>query len=392
MEFSCKSGNCTWPTFRTLKLCSHCEDVSSTIEKECTTYTSHDLKHAPEQDCNYTTPLGARLKASSQCGELGDYRTLWRTATGFSASPGATVVNVSAIFFPYDSETSLDTTLGCPLPNHKAWDCTISWCAKTYSASASTDGRLQDVPAFTELLSILAFDDPDMDCYTHPGYSYGSYYRSNEGAVLLSAAFTPSEMPQTFTCPDTNLFKNSATAFWINSADMLLFAGELQPFFRGGIINGQETSNNAMNHPAATASMQAMYKINGGNFSMTMESLATSMTNFIRQGPNSTAVLGHEHYTTTHIRINWPWLCFPAGLVVVAVVFLIAAIISSHTSSKTGWKSSSLAILFHGLDGWIEQEVRDHRSTRGMQMAAKDMWAKLSEGDDGNLKLTRTRM
>ena len=75
-------------------------------------------------------------------------------------------------------------------------------------------------------------------------------------------------------------------------------------------------------------------------------------------------------------------------MVLLSVIFLIATSIFSAEKNGVVWKSSSLAVLFHGLEGWSEQDARP-RTLRGMELSAKEMWAKLQEDDRGELKLKR---
>jgi hypothetical protein len=112
------------------------------------------------------------------------------------------------------------------------------------------------------------------------------------------------------------------------------------------------------------------------------------MTNRIRQGPNVTMHDGTAWLTETYMRVSWPWFAFPCGLVLLAIAFLVLAIISSAHKSRLVLKSSSLALLFHGVHGWPGHvQTRSLRSTSDMKEAAKSMRVKLSERDGGDLRL-----
>lgn len=65
VSFDCRSGNCTWPGFTTLGICSSCEDVSSRLERHCDNKTV-DLNDknsllAVDGFCSYKTPFGTDL-------------------------------------------------------------------------------------------------------------------------------------------------------------------------------------------------------------------------------------------------------------------------------------------------------------------------------------------
>jgi hypothetical protein len=82
--------------------------------------------------------------------------------------------------------------------------------------------------------------------------------------------------------------------------------------------------------------------------------LADQMTSVIRQkGDNSTAPLavGVTMATQTCIGVRWAWISFPATLLVLTTIFfsiVMARVLRSDV--KNIWQSSSLALLFHGLN------------------------------------------
>lgn len=68
----------------------------------------------------------------------------------------------------------------------------------------------------------------------------------------------------------------------------------------------------------------------------------------------------------------------------------MTAMVFASEKSKAVWKSSSLAVLMHGLEGFDGTQI-DHRSLSKMGQAAENLWAQLKEDDEGNLKLIKHR-
>lgn len=97
---------CSWPTYRTLGLCSSCVDVSSQLVVECV--DAFEGSDSENQVCNYTAPAGLRLSA-----EIGVSETYYvvrgrlaanitRPKSGDETSylpPNAGFASFSSIFF-----------------------------------------------------------------------------------------------------------------------------------------------------------------------------------------------------------------------------------------------------------------------------------------------------
>ena len=89
--------------------------------------------------------------------------------------------------------------------------------------------------------------------------------------------------------------------------------------------------------------------------------LAESMTAYARakskRDQNPAYTDGVATRTETCIHVRWTWISFPASLVASTFLFLILIICRTHrqrhdhsSSERGAWKSSSLAVLFSGLD------------------------------------------
>lgn len=147
---------------------------------------------------------------------------------------------------------------------------------------------------------------------------------------------------------------------------------DLQSFLNETLVSGT-TSN-----PDASA----LFWANDGNITKTVDDIAQSLTNYIRQGPNSTVVNGTAWTSEPYIHVHWPWLTLPISLVMFSAVFLAVCI---HRSEIV-WKNSALVLLFHGFGDW-DKEALHVTSLDGMVDAAEDTWVRLTEDDRGKLML-----
>ena len=125
-----------------------------------------------------------------------------------------------------------------------------------------------------------------------------------------------------------------------------------------------------------------------------MENLADRMTDALRNlyaDPASDADgLGKVYTTQTYVHVSWPWLILPVGLVLASCMVLLAAIISSSRHQTIVWKSSSLAVLFHGFAGGAGG-YRHSVYRKQMEMAAAEMEVQLAESANGELRLVELK-
>ncbi|KAF7185907.1 hypothetical protein HII31_12780, partial [Pseudocercospora fuligena] len=415
MNFECKTGNCTWTEFSSLGVCSSCTNVSSQLERNCTLEeTRSGIRPLYTKRCMYTTPFGSKLGVNY----VADYIavsmhsgtfTIWNSTSpnfGNLTYDANTVTNLpslaklSSIKLPQDwfekNCSRFYTTPTCEPPTPEAYDCELSWCVKTYAANSVINGTLHDTPT-RETPIELPFE-PSRD---YPKTSNQTAYENNTvtsanetqtwsvsgigvGIIygkpaLRLAAFPKGRTPAGIDmCVSYNDKTNYPDATWINYADSQHIQQSLETLFNQELEN-QDTSSLG----------QVLYSVYGGNFSKIMSAVATGMTNAVRQGPNGTIAHGDVVSEITVIKVNWPWLTYPAALVLLTILFFVATIAFSSENSQIVWKSSSLAILFHGLGGWSEDAL-DVGKLSTMDKAASQMAASLRHTEDGALKLMKS--
>ena len=195
----------------------------------------------------------------------------------------------------------------------------------------------------------------------------------------------------------------------LNNTDVLVFQENfLALFYRAKLLNYFFTSglNNLSTIPSEVLReikkckrtepphyvpplLQALYSANGGDLTKTMDNVATSVTNQLRNGMNATDVQGTVVLPVAYVHVNLLWLIYPASLSSFAALFLLASIFFSLERGELVWKSSSLPLLFHGLQGWNTDHL-DARGPRTMEEMSKKMWAQLSADDSGRLSLRRS--
>ncbi|KAJ3533765.1 hypothetical protein NM208_g2603 [Fusarium decemcellulare] len=112
------------------------------------------------------------------------------------------------------------------------------------------------------------------------------------------------------------------------------------------------------------------------------EIMATSMTDYLRVGPNHKIAKGKRIDKETYVSIRWYWLAGPALIELAAWAFAIATMVSNRKSRNVPlWKSSALAVLACRHErrvgdevDWIRSDVKDIRE---IEKTAENTSAKL---------------
>jgi hypothetical protein len=149
------------------------------------------------------------------------------------------------------------------------------------------------------------------------------------------------------------------------------------------------------------------------NVTRSMENLAVYMTNALRN--NDSAILAEAQKNPSAIApdqavlvtvwvqeqfvsVRWAWLAMPLSLILFVTMFLVATIVKTSRSRIGVWKSSPLALLFHGnFDGGKEHERIGARvsvnTADAMQQASAGMNARLlGSGDNGEITIFRSHL
>ncbi|CAD0094866.1 unnamed protein product [Aureobasidium mustum] len=119
--------------------------------------------------------------------------------------------------------------------------------------------------------------------------------------------------------------------------------------------------------------------------------LAAFVTNALRTQDGMQAA-GTAWQSVTFIHVRWVWLILPAALVLAAGVLLFLTIVQSRRNDTVLWKTSLLAFLFCSTHAWkTNTSTREDkiRSLRAMELASKNIEAKLERDDQGRYQLVQ---
>jgi hypothetical protein len=400
----CLTGNCTFPsdaasgaTYQTLGFESACIDVSADLERNGT---------GPPNAQWYIPAIDKLMRNATNNGASWQHPTVtlsYASSTFFPAYWASKHVNSSlfsyaAIFDESECKNNLNVSCGVPL----AVECRM-WPAIQTIKSSIDISKLQE--------TILS-SEPLQQHYNPRSYMTEYDWMTISSKVLRSGTWESCD-PSPFVTPRTPVAvaNNTIVGFFdssippdvqwyaddcvwtIDAASVSALQDVLGKMFhrksigrgQGGleIVYGELWTRNLWHN--GTASMSSIEAYNA--------QLARALTVHARERAASlNPELGNAHgiavKTDTCIQIRWGWISFPTSLVLLTVVFLAATIVKTqkgdHQARQHGnWKSSSLAILFGGLEDDLRHRSRMLEKRSDMDESASLLKVSLSPGDDG---------
>ena len=348
----CSTGNCTFPPYSSLAVCTKCVDVTHLVAQN-----GCSVSGSITQCTNYTLPNNLVLNGYS---EFINSSTGMTPNTKMLDSYGSTLVNLSMLV----SQSAFEATPG----DIRAYDCSIYFCLQKYQASfnngvfkeAVSDEYIPDIPG-------SAISDLDHNITAPPGF-----VTANEQSNFSVGAVS---------------FR--AVGYYLST----LLTGSAQ----GDIGEASYTSDaiNAMYNSLASDS----------NGTSIIKALTTSMTTDIRTNPDALSNIAFAQGTatqeTTYIHVRWMWLALPLALQALGILLLGITMILSFRSRTPVWKSSLLAVLFLGPCSNVSGRSEFQRSVstfggntssagltqKEMEEKAKTMRVRLAADDSGGLRL-----
>lgn len=163
-RFGCPTGNCTWPPFDNLGVCSTCDDATSEINRTCwgsQEISTSVLKGTHWVSCNHTfsgngefdpVVMRAAAEPNARSGFLTTTGTIFNSTFEF-ADHISNILRVSLLRVDQDNfgkeltgediVSELQTSLS-PV----AHTCTLTWCVKHYGPTSVTNGILDEPAPF----------------------------------------------------------------------------------------------------------------------------------------------------------------------------------------------------------------------------------------------------
>jgi hypothetical protein len=392
---TCPTGNCTFPHYRTVGMCSACNEISNTINATCSNTTDATT-------CNWTLPSGLTLNLTEG------------VAMRMAPAYDTTTLSVSEVItftdlLDYDKTHIVNFTdgiYGTP-SDVMAVQCSLFPCVRTYGMDVVENQNTEVLLDTSEMVQQQANSSEMVQQLIYGEVPFVMANQSQIGNADAIAPYIGAPMPclldgtyydaTSFTEPNTTniwpvkgLLPNDATAYLPNSCVFMwentFGLEDYLPLFLQGNVSAIQGVPNYGNPDW----MVQLYDNGNATFqtvNATWAAIADSITMRVRKSgdpSNSEPAAGVVLQTDTCVSVQWPWLNFPAALLVLTLVFLLATIVQSrrHTNLHI-WKGSPLALLFHGMDQDLSDRYRLVDQLDEMEEKANHMLVQIRDIEGG---------
>jgi hypothetical protein len=304
--FNCRTAKCTWDeAHMSLGVATTCLNVTDTVTPLC------ESDNALGRNCRYTTPGGITFNTTRYHGSARFVSSVLKVVSRGQSQSNSTEIAKIAVW--RSTKPNTDISIG------NITECSFSWVAHIYDAVSVLENKFK-----IGTKSVVSLESqPGLK---QVGPQMFVYFKAAQGSTL----------DVNFTVNVANLI--TAQDYLTNT---IFNASLMEPVGPGGGENWG----------------MAQSVLYNGNVTKIAESIALSMSDYIRNGPNSTEAHGIAHHDETFIHVQWAWLILPISLVLASIVLLVGSIILNRQHKTVLWKSSSLALLFHSLEGWDKDEL-----------------------------------
>lgn len=354
--YSCPGEHCSWLNFTTLGVCGEFLNLTESVKVNCVGIWSQ------QQNCSYHFPADVPVNSSTgapfvlnvsyaeQNSGMSKPTSIF-ASRGSMGPPGLSSAVLYTIKMINDTRADFNDA-----PQTEAYYSTWYWCERSYRNVTADPGRIGDADFTSEMLS------------RDYGLSNGN---SLDGAEYLPLVATSTGHAFNISATTNNeLFTYLYKLLTRDIVDMYPHAGSYD----------DEDSLDLSTF---------LYTTDMKNLT---ENLANTLTNQIRSkapGDNNNAeVFGGDAFVKeVYIRVTWAWLTIPVAETLTTAVLLVYCIgLSKH---RRLLKTSLIALLVYGLDGWGADEIVNCEDAEKLQTMAEGMRARLLEDGDGRLRFSK---
>ncbi|MCJ1415775.1 hypothetical protein MMC32_002108 [Xylographa parallela] len=299
----CSTGNCTFPAYASLAMCSECRDVSALV------------KTTNQATYNRTfLPNGLSLDLTDSLGILNMSTDIALNTNDFDGNP---LVSLSMMYMDVNVDTDGDGYSSYNYGQTVAYDCIFSICAEVFHAAVS-DGIFTESVTKTYYLSVQSSDTLD-------NWEFQS-------SLNISQDQLPTESNLTFAISEAAA---DGILTWLNAN-----------------MNGTGLLEDENTYTWSSDFLRAIFENGAERYTEVIANIATTMTTNIRL-QSGQQVQGFAISMESFIRVRWLWLILPLIMAVLTVAMLALTMWQSHHLGISSWRNSILAVIKTGLqDDW----------------------------------------
>ena len=324
---SCLTGNCTFPTFDTLSICSDCSSVNAIHNASAGTFTLPN---------HFSLTSGNPENVAI----LNISNTLSIPILGYKP-------DLSSINYSQNGSLLLDFF---GIMNGSGFECILQWCVRKLDATES-GGEYQ------ETLSKVWSNDSN----TAAGVQVPGNPASSEPPIIVPEIIYHLAPPW------------SDNIFTVGSVQQTYLSMSLANMFQGQVYDYGGVRGRPLNAVGGTTDpIQALYGVlsegiapNITALNQTMSNIAAMLSVAVRNNAvEKLPVYGMAMKEEVYVHVEWIWLAYPAALALLALIFLVLVgldtqkKIKQHNTPMLGvFKNDSLPVLLFGLNDSARSEL-----------------------------------
>jgi hypothetical protein len=374
---NCPTGNCTFPVFNTLGMCSECADITSQITFNGT-WTVSLPRNMTRQYVRYRVPGGVPMhqwvdmwpggKTYNQTFTVTWGTWHWLQSLGWDRRWNAPLM-MSMLRFPYH-EDGMEVVKQSPT----GMQCGLYPCIKTLNVSVFNGRQSVNVLArWTNMSQLIGF----------PQNKEGTTFRPPRLTNLTLDSENPPQLLDEF-------YMNQKAGDFISRV--------LQNYFNGSYslvdqrLVAEESLFQIPSERGPYAGRGPFFLNRTSDVASLMENVADALTTYFRREAEQNATLlvrGTAHQSLTFISIQYLWLVPSAVMLLASGVLLFVTALTTAWKRAPLWKDSALPLLFHGLDEWsLPVRYQGPKETDGgMSAVARELQVELRSDVDGRVRL-----
>lgn len=295
---------------------------------------------------------------------------------------GHSLVNFSML--GYNEKTGLVAT-----------ECSLYWCVNTYTAivnnsifteqrssswyNATSSLPLANIPSAEDMFNLMDTRFGAMELYNITPPTGGGNVQPNVNLSNDEMAFDSYEIVR---LEDYLVSNTLGILAWLG------------PLLSGNVTWNSRPSSGAMepfyeDYSGASVFADSISAVSISVVQDIFDRLAQSLTTWFRTSQKSSVDLGMGEAvgkiwrSETVVKVRWAWLSLPCVLLAGTSVFLGSTIMATRKKQLGIWKSSSLALLFHGLEKGSGEVSEDWGHVIGMGTTAEKTWVRLVNDGHG---------
>lgn len=381
-SFSCQTGNCTWPVFTSLAVCSQCNDVTSHLKKERlkgenlgTIQLATNLRIDGEY-LRYSLPyvnisnadIDQAVAVPSSSSPRGSMSSAFMSAQSVN-NPGRTV-----------SFTRLDTMLAAMgviksdagyANSTVAWrdsavtatECALYLCANAYTTRVEGGALLEDtiaswsnrVPESYQPSGRVprGFDEAEfvknhtmVPAPVAKDPVYGGDIKRNDLQLRI-----PSDEAKAHGLPDNATLVFNVSQNTIGSTGTFINFDFFQTKSRDRVVWPIAGMSGFDQPPVAQSLWDSQ------NLTATFENAALALSKWMRDYTNTTHAGAAQEYII-YIRVRWEYLTLPLLVVTVGCLFILMSIWETRRLRLPAWRGNVISTLTHSLDAEARAYLR----------------------------------